>query len=192
MDEHFQQEILPLKRTWNLWFDSPHLHKNYKNYLDASSWKKSLNHVYDINSIQTFWQTYNNIMSPSEMWYKSAYYLFAEGCYPSDMSHFDRPLISFIIPEDLDQDNSWLYIILSVIGEHIPYNHDVYGISFIKHKKYGELILWVDIYDKTNIEIIIQHCIEMLKKKDILIFINYFALSPYNKPSKLTSTFRRS
>ncbi len=151
---------LPLNREWTLWFDSPNLHKSYKEYSRELSWKQNLCCVYKINSIPTFWQTYNNITEPNNMCYKSAYYLFVSNTAPHsmDINNLNGTTLCFNILKGNNLNNIWLRTVLLFLGENIKYSEYINGISLKKNKKQYELTLWT----KT-------------KNPDICnFFINYF------------------
>ncbi len=168
-------DTLFLKRNWDLWFDSPNFHENYKNYLNLEKWKENLQYVYHIKCIKSFWCTYNNIINVDEMWYKSAYYfIVSNGANHTDLNHINKNMINIFVPNNIDQNDIWTYIVLSILGESTPYNESIIGTSIIKCKNYFEISLYLKTNDRIIIEFIIEYFLEEFQKKNILPFIEYF------------------
>lgn len=174
-----QYKILPLRREWNLWFDSPHLHETYESYSDIYLWAKNLNNVHMIDSVQTFWRIYNNIIEPAEMWYKSAYYLFST----SNDNHLNLSdpawvTINFVIHVETDQNDAWSYVLVSILGEGVKHSNFIEGISFMKCKEHSELILWTKEHDDLTIGFLIEHFIKAFEKKGLSLLAILYNRNP--------------
>lgn len=170
---------LQLEREWTLWFDSPHLHKTYKEVIDLFAWKQNLEEVSTFSTIGNFWGTYNNTLGPDEIWYKSAYYLFTSNTAPHclDLNNQDGVTIHFSISsENMSSESinsAWLYTILSFLGGSIKYAKYVNGISIKKHKNYYELVLWLSVNDDVISNFYIETFNELYKKKELEILGSY-------------------
>lgn len=121
----------PLKRQWTLWYDSLFMHPSYDHVYDYSTWISEISKIYTFGDISDFWKLFNNIAAPSEMEYKSSYYLF-----DSD-SFYDTPQIPYKIiniPIDTTADDLWIYTVVFLISESISELNEVYGISIMRYK----------------------------------------------------------
>jgi hypothetical protein len=158
-----------LERKWILWFDSPSLHKQYKDTQDPFKWVKNIDKICTLTSTNDLWSINDLILKPSNMWYRSAYYLFTEGTSPhvKDINFADGAGIYISINIDADIDTIWMHIILSFIEETILHTSYVNGISIKKSKNSYDIMIWV----RVNSEEINKY------------FIDYFTNYSENKQS---------
>jgi hypothetical protein len=153
----------PLRRKWNLWFDSFHMHKSYKDLLDQDIWINNIYNVYIIDNAHDFWILYNNTIDPSNMWQNSSYYYFTDG-YPKLN---DNAEINFKILKNQDINNIWLTIILSIIGESIKYSNYIKGVSIHCMKNYYNINIFLYEINNDNITLDIRSNLESLFEKYI-------------------------
>lgn len=128
-----------LSKKWTLYFDTFTLHNSYLDFNNFSKWKIQIDNVYSFNTIENFWKLYNNINPPSDIWQKSAYYLFS-----TEISN--KSDINFIIMENNNKNyvnDIWLKCLLLLIGNNIIYQEYISGISLKCEKKYFILEMYL-------------------------------------------------
>lgn len=167
-------QIIPLKRKWQLWFDSPSFHATYADSIDPIAWKRNIESICSFNDIKAFWNTYNYIEEPTGLCYKCSYYLFEDIVEPHymDICNEGGITIHFIFDEE-NANNGWLYTILSMISENTRYADEVNGVSVKKHKSWYEVTVWLAVADQNRVDYYISFLTKLYSDKGIALQNHY-------------------
>jgi len=129
----------PLQNTWSFWF-----FKNDK----TKAWDKNLLKITSFSTVEDFWALYNHIELVSHIPQGCDYCVFKEGIKPmwEDSANRDggRWLISLNKQARTQElDNSWLELLLLLIGEGFEENCDAICGAVVNVRPKGDKIsLW--------------------------------------------------
>ncbi|KAF2717617.1 eukaryotic translation initiation factor 4E [Polychaeton citri CBS 116435] len=127
-----------LQNTWTLWFTKPPSGKQ--------DWNELLKEVISFDSVEEFWGIYNNITPASELAQKSDYHLFKRGVRPEweDQQNKHGGRWSYTFKGSKAQDEVWLNVMLSAIGETLEDENDneVMGVVVNIRKAFWRVGLW--------------------------------------------------
>ncbi|KAL7559486.1 hypothetical protein ACA910_010302 [Epithemia clementina (nom. ined.)] len=70
-------ELTPLHGAWTLWFDNPKIAPA------GSDWSENLKEIATFQTVEHFWQVYNNVIPPSMISLNSNYSVFRQGIQPA-------------------------------------------------------------------------------------------------------------
>lgn len=124
--------IHPLTNSWTLWYVKPPF--------DNKDWNELLTKVVDINSVEEFWGSYNNLPKVSELPLRSDYALFKTGIRPEweDPQNANGGKFVYQFSSNSSNiDEVWLNILLSIIGGTMDLsNKEINGV-FVNVRKAG-------------------------------------------------------
>ncbi|GJP31246.1 hypothetical protein CLOM_g23332 [Closterium sp. NIES-68] len=130
----------PLEHRWTLWFDNPqHRGKG------GSSWGSSLRVIFTFGTVEDFWCLYNNIVQPSKLMNKADMHLFKDGIQPKWEDPKCEKGGSWTIPCSRSKeylDNTWLHMMLAMIGEQIEEGNDICGAVVSIRTGKDRVALW--------------------------------------------------
>eukprot|EP00568_Trieres_chinensis_P001134 CAMPEP_0183306892 /NCGR_PEP_ID=MMETSP0160_2-20130417/15282_1 /TAXON_ID=2839 ORGANISM="Odontella Sinensis, Strain Grunow 1884" /NCGR_SAMPLE_ID=MMETSP0160_2 /ASSEMBLY_ACC=CAM_ASM_000250 /LENGTH=192 /DNA_ID=CAMNT_0025470369 /DNA_START=60 /DNA_END=638 /DNA_ORIENTATION=- len=140
----------PLHNKWVLWFDNPRLAP------EGISWRENLKECGKFDSIETFWEVFNNVKPASQLSTNGNYHIFREGIEPmwEDKSNVNGGKFVLTIPKKDSKegrcDEWWLFTVLAVIGETIDMTGDeVCGTVVSIRKSQDRVALWLKSCDRT-------------------------------------------
>jgi translation initiation factor 4E len=144
-----EQTRTPLHGRWTLWFDNPR-------FAPAGSlWKDNLKKCGSFDSLEAFWRVYNNVKPPSQLSLNSNYHIFREGILPTweDPVNTEGGKFVYTIPKKISKtgvcDESWMFTVLSIIGETLDLDGDqVVGAVVSIRKAQDRIALWIKSSDK--------------------------------------------
>ena len=141
--------ILPLHRTWSLWYDDP------KNAAPHSDWKDNLQLCGEFSSAQEFWLIFNNIIPASQIPVGANYHLFCKGIAPmwEDAANINGGKFVMTMPKKDSRagkcDEWWLFSVLAVIGETMDSSGDeICGVVVSIRKSQDRIALWLKSCNK--------------------------------------------
>ena len=170
-------EKVKLKRAWSFW-------ENYgvKNNVEIG-YSDSLKEIFTFDDIISFWQFWNKYPGndTKKIFYNGEYitYFFKEKYRIIAMNVFEkgiRPewedeknkkgnvfILGYDPKSELDKflysvTNTWIRLIINLIGEQLPYTDKINGIRFVDKTKLGKMVtfkfeIWVNSsMDKNEIE----------------------------------------
>ncbi|KAJ0393859.1 hypothetical protein P43SY_005981 [Pythium insidiosum] len=130
----------PLQHRWTLWYDNP------KKRNSAESWEENLKLVYTFDTVEDFWCLYNNILTPTKLSLGSNYHLFKEGIRPMWEDPVNAKGGKWIFTNTRSRrarlDESWLHVMLSLIGETLHDEDDICGAVVSVRKSQDRIAIW--------------------------------------------------
>jgi len=163
-----EKEKIKLNRTWSFWENYEIKNKSEVGYSD------SLKEIYSFDDIISFWQFWNKYPGndTKKIFYNGEYitYFFKEKCRILAMNVFAkgiRPewedeknkkgnifILGYDIKTELDRflynvTNTWIKLIIYLIGEQLPHTNNINGIRFVDKTKLGKVVtfkfeVWVN------------------------------------------------
>jgi len=134
----------PLHGRWTLWFDNPRLAP------PGADWKENLKPCGTFQTVEEFWQIYNNLKQPTAIGANSNYSLFRHGIEPSweDPQNQDGGKFVLNIPKKESRggkcDEYWLFTVLALVGETLDASADyVNGAVVSIRKSQDRIALWL-------------------------------------------------
>jgi translation initiation factor 4E len=144
----------PLEHTWLLTYkpNKPPPPKGLgyvkKQQQSENDWLSAFQKVYLINTVELFWQVYNNILKWSKLSNGSIYAFFKEGINPSWEDPANKEGCSYMfymnqnkIRED-DLDKIFESALAFLIGGWSDYAEAVNGITFERKQRGDKMIVW--------------------------------------------------
>lgn len=125
---------------------------------DAShtiSWESSIQKLYNIKTVETFWQLHGSLQPPSKLPKASSYYLFRDDTFPA----WEHPLnkeggiwtLQFNSSSEQHMDDIWQKLSMACIGEAFesPHTteHSISGIEAAPRRPFGRVVLWTRTCD---------------------------------------------
>lgn len=157
---------------WTLW---------YKN--NKKSWKDSLEYVYIIDSVETFWSLFFNIKTPSQIDNDTGYLFFKGLDKPDIESNTFKDGGKWIFMVNLNEsvDYFWLNMLMCLIAQD---NNDfdiVKGIYVYKSINKISIQVWLsNIVEQNKINNVAKKLIKYSKFKNKIYFL------PLDKQKKIT------
>mmetsp|Transcript_11916 Transcript_11916/g.22561 ORF Transcript_11916/g.22561 Transcript_11916/m.22561 type:complete len:194 (-) Transcript_11916:277-858(-) len=134
----------PLHHTWVLWFDNPRLAP------EGTSWRENLKECGKFDSVEQFWEVFNNVKPASQLATNGNYHIFREGIEPmwEDKGNVNGGKFVLTIPKKDSKegkcDEWWLFTVLAVIGETMDMSGDeVCGTVVSIRKSQDRVALWL-------------------------------------------------
>ena len=150
--ETIEKDKVILARTWTFWENYESKNKGQKAYL--------VEEIYDFDNILAFWQFWNKYPGKDtkaifyngeclKYFFKEKYRIiamniFEKGIRPEWEDEKNKKgqilILEYIVDKGLDNflsriDDYWIKLIFSVIGETIPYSHNINGVRFVDKTK---------------------------------------------------------
>lgn len=161
----------PLNNEWNLYI-------SVKNRSD--NWMDKIKNIHTVNSIESFWQMYNNMREASELVFPYDYYFFKKDIQPmwEDDANKNGGKITIMVKKDLSDENFnklWLYTLLGCIGEQYDESIMICGVVLNIRKHQNRINIWLSDSDKDRVEQIAAKWKELLElnKESILIEMSF-------------------
>ncbi|CCI40814.1 unnamed protein product [Albugo candida] len=130
----------PLQHRWVLWYDDS------KKRRQSNNWEINLKKVYAFQTVEDFWCLINNILPPSKLPFGSNYHLFKEGVRPMWEDPINAEGGKWILTNPRSRrnrlDESWLRVILSLIGQTLDDEGDVCGAVVSSRKIQDRIAIW--------------------------------------------------
>ncbi|KAG1081262.1 hypothetical protein G6F42_023007 [Rhizopus arrhizus] len=136
----------PLQNTWTLWFDNP------GKKASAQSWADNLKEIINIDTVEDFWSTFNNVAKVNHLGPSSNYHLFKQGIRPEweDEANAEGGKFGIQFPKNKAGDainEYWMYLLLAVIGEQLATDEEICGAVISVRKSFYRIALWVKTSD---------------------------------------------
>ena len=165
--------MYPLHRTWSLYFHSKNKEKTYS---------QNTIKIIDIESIETFWRTYNNIPQPKELfnsgfenkvlriekeyYVPNAYSFFEKGVYPTwdATNNINGAELSIRKFKGLPEMNEiWENSLIYLISENFEFSKNIKGIRFVDSTLPGKPMYRIEYwFDNVEYKIQIQEYIKKM------------------------------
>jgi translation initiation factor 4E len=129
----------PLQHSWTIWYNGP----QSKHSRNLREWKPKS--VYTLGTVEEFWCLYNSLVPPSQLNNGSNYHFFKEGIEPSWEDKHNASGGKWTIPFEKKGeawDNSWLYMLLAMIGEDFEDSDEICGCVFSPRSQNTRMALW--------------------------------------------------
>lgn len=134
----------PLHHKWVLWFDNPRLAP------EGTTWRENLKECGTFDSVEKFWEIFNNVKPASQLATNGNYHIFREGIEPmwEDKGNVKGGKFVLTIPKKDSKegkcDEWWLYTVLAVIGETMDKGGDeLCGTVVSIRKSQDRVALWL-------------------------------------------------
>jgi len=153
--------IIPLENEWSIFFDV-----RQKRGCDFNRYENCCTKIGTFNSVQTFWQYWNNFMDvtfPDD----SNIRLFKNNIKPmwEDPANIRGGQISLWSPKK-DTPRLWLDLVLSVIGEQFEHGYSLCGVVLSTRPQKDRITVWVHSnHSKTLVE-------QMTEQLKVLLNLN--------------------
>ncbi|OQR85005.1 eukaryotic initiation factor 4E [Achlya hypogyna] len=130
----------PLQHKWVLWYDNP------KKKLATETWEENLKKIYTFDTVEDFWCLFNNVLPPTKLSTGSNYHLFKEGIRPMWEDPINMKGGKWILTNTRQRrarlDDSWMHVMLALIGEALEDDDDVCGCVVSVRKSQDRLAVW--------------------------------------------------
>ena len=138
----------PLHQKWVLWYDNPRLAP------EGTTWRENLKECGKFNSVENFWEVFNNVKPASQLSTNSNYHIFKDGVEPmwEDAGNVNGGKFVLTIPKKESRggrlDEAWLFTVLGMIGETMDATGDqVCGTVVSIRKSQDRIALWLKSCD---------------------------------------------
>ena len=156
-----EKDKVILNRSWSFWENYESKNKDELNYSEL------LKEIYTFNDIISFWQFWNNYIGsdPKKIFYNGEYIsyffkekyriiainLFVKGIRPEWEDDKNKKgkifILEYAVKYDLDVflktvAESWLKLVISLIGEEIPFSDYINGIRFYDKTRIGKIPIY--------------------------------------------------
>lgn len=163
INDEFKLPEHPLNTEWSLY-------TSLKNKSD--NWMDKIKLIYTVNSIESFWEMYNNIPEASQLVFPFDYYFFRKEIQPmwEDPLNKDGGKITIIIKKDFTDENFnklWLYTLLGCIGEQYDDTSMICGVVLNIRKHQNRINIWLNDSDKDRVEQVAAKWKELLEINNI-------------------------
>jgi len=151
-DDLVYSPLVLLENEWTFWFD-----KYPGPGLSFEQYASSLTRIGTINTVQAFWQYYNNLPSPDDISISTSYHLMKSGSLPlwEDRNNWEGGSIAIKVKKDVSEP-LWMALLLCAIGEQFNDGlHDddsIQGVSINVRKQEDMLLIWNKRADLLNIK----------------------------------------
>lgn len=143
-DEIYEEENR-FSSKWSLW-------TNNKNCQKSSNWIDTINKVSDVTNIENLWNLFNVIPEPSKLNFPTDYYFFKNDIIPmwEDNNNKDGGKMTIIFKKYNDNkkkdflDKTWLYTVLSCVGEQFYDSDFICGIVLNVRKHQDRVNIWIN------------------------------------------------
>eukprot|EP01111_Echinosteliopsis_oligospora_P012941 TRINITY_DN4519_c0_g1_i1.p1 TRINITY_DN4519_c0_g1~~TRINITY_DN4519_c0_g1_i1.p1 ORF type:complete len:254 (+),score=74.16 TRINITY_DN4519_c0_g1_i1:470-1231(+) len=129
----------PLQNAWCLWYDNP------MKRVSPSAWADQLKKITTFDTVEDFWRVYNHLKPASALASGANYHLFKDGVAPKWEDPQNERGGCWVISlkgKKSSLDQTWLYAILSLIGETTDAPDEVCGIVVSLRKAGDRIQLW--------------------------------------------------
>jgi len=153
--------LIPLENEWSIFFDV-----RQKRGCDYNRYENCCTKIGSFNSVQTFWQYWNNFMDISFP-DASNIRLFKNNIKPmwEDPANIRGGQISLWSPKK-DTPRLWLDLVLSVIGEQFEHGYSLCGVVLSTRPQKDRITVWVHSnHSKTLVE-------QMTEQLKVLLNLN--------------------
>lgn len=134
----------PLHHKWVLWFDNPRLAP------EGTTWRENLKECGKFDSVEKFWEVFNNVKPASQLATNGNYHIFRDGIEPmwEDKGNVNGGKFVLTIPKKDSKegrcDEWWLFTVLAVIGETMDMSGDeLCGTVVSIRKSQDRIALWL-------------------------------------------------
>jgi len=142
--EHTQigDEPIPLQHAWVFWHD-----KYDTNVSSAESYAANLKKIFRFETVQAFWECFNNLPVAERLNPKSALHLMADGVKPvwEDPTNANGGIWTFRVSKK-DSQEVWRELVLAAIGEQFAAakgtNDEINGVSVSPRNNDDLIFLW--------------------------------------------------
>jgi translation initiation factor 4E len=154
----------PLKHKWSLYFDTAQANKDAAAGAAAATaagdgtqktsgaasgkWTTNLQHVCTFDTVEGFWQLFNNIKTPSVL-ESASYRLFKHDIEPKweDVANAKGGKWTVVVPQQSGRlqliDKHWLNSVLSVIGERLDTDGEqICGVIISVRRSQDKIVFW--------------------------------------------------
>jgi len=131
-----------LENSWSFWFD-----RYAGPGLTVEEYAASLCRLGTFNSIQSFWNWFNNLPPTSKLGARMSYHLMKGTIRPlwEDLENIDGGTFSIKVSKQ-ETDSAWLQLLLAVVGEQffrvLKENDDICGVSVSIRRDDNIINLW--------------------------------------------------
>merc|ERR1712010_81704 len=130
----------PLQRAWTMWYDNPGGRSNPKN------WFENIKRIITFSTVEEFWCTFSNIVTPSRLQNGSNYHLFTDSINPmwedENNRHGGKWVVIFPKGRREMVDEYWLHILLALIGESFEDTDEICGAVASLRKSQSKIAIW--------------------------------------------------
>lgn len=156
--------MLPLNRKWSFLYDAPHYHRSSNEKNNTFIWYQNVKKIYSVDSVQLFWQVYNNIIPVSKIKLYCSYILSLADIKPCwyDLHNIDGGNIIFTLSKaeleslDVNIDQIWELFILSIVCESYDYSEFVNNILITNNKYYYEIQVGINLTNEEKVKQILR------------------------------------
>ncbi|XP_054708043.1 eukaryotic translation initiation factor 4E type 3-B-like [Uloborus diversus] len=141
IEQNKNEAAVPLNTCWTFWIDKT------ERGISAAQYEASLQKVYTVSTVQTFWSVYNNIPDVRELQKKYSYHLMRGERRPvwEDEANSHGGSWHFKVNKH-DTPKVWKELLLAAIGEqfakHLDEGDEVCGVSVTVREKDDIILLW--------------------------------------------------
>lgn len=141
----------PLEYVWTFYYEPRVIYKRQTEQTWLSNYKK----VCNVDSVESFWRLYNNMINYIDIPYGSIYAMFRNNIHPSWEHPENRKGFSWIIYINKFTSKKWIKqmyeeSMLLLIGCMYEYESMLNGCTFEKKGKGGKIVYWFKKYDKNT------------------------------------------
>eukprot|EP00252_Welwitschia_mirabilis_P018251 TRINITY_DN4055_c0_g1_i2.p1 TRINITY_DN4055_c0_g1~~TRINITY_DN4055_c0_g1_i2.p1 ORF type:complete len:198 (-),score=30.83 TRINITY_DN4055_c0_g1_i2:141-734(-) len=136
-----EQSLHVLENAWTFWFDNP----SAKSRNAGAAWGSSMRKIYTFNTVEDFWNLYNNLFLPSKLPNGADFHMFKDGIEPK----WEDPICAhggkwtytntrgrFVL------DQIWLNSLLAMIGEQFDEGDEICGVVVSVRPRQDKIALW--------------------------------------------------
>jgi translation initiation factor 4E len=135
----------PLEYTWELSFKGK---TAYKKQQSEHDWLSTYKEIFKINSVNTFWEVFNNIHLWTDLHVGSIYALFKDGIRPSWEDPQNQKGCSYLLYlnrnrlNDDSMNEIFWNVLMFMIGNETEYHNYINGVSFERKYRGDKITFW--------------------------------------------------
>jgi len=176
------EEPIPLQNCWIFW------HDRFQGSVTVSEYEAALQQVCQFQTVQRFWECFNNLPTPDKLATKSSLHMMQNGIKPlwEDPKNEQGGFWCLRVKKEESVD-VWKELVLAAIGEQfapiLGENDDINGITVSIRQQYDVIQVWNRNADETAQSKIFSRIKKLLPKIEFI--------AHYYKPCKNHADFGR-
>jgi len=176
------EEPIPLQNTWVFW------HDRFQGATTLIEYEANLQAVCTFQTVQRFWECFNNLPNPDKLVVKSSLHMMQKGVKPlwEDPKNENGGFWCLRTKKE-DSNEVWKELVLAAIGEQfapvLVENDDINGITVSVRQAYDIIQVWNRIADESAQSKILARIKKLLPKLEFI--------AHYYKPCKNHADFGR-